>query len=334
MDRTMSREKRVFINGLGLVMGKMDGFKDLIQAVSNNSYVLPERIETINNAVSRQQLRRMDKISRMSLSAATKAKDDAGLTDMEHTGTVFNSVFGPMQTNITFAECVVYNDPDSASPSVFANTVNNACAGYVCMHLKCRGVSTMLLESNYVSYSQSLIKSGKAEAILAGGVDEYTESIFKSLEKRGVKAVESSVVLTLENRISEHTYCELLGGWEAMAGRHPYYGMDKDYNERIKFVLSEALLKYDIKPDNVSGIISTAPVIKENERSVIEKLFDMSTIFYHTIDSDALGAGIGIGLGIASQLIRQSRIPVLLVTHLEISGVYRVFVVKNVTEES
>lgn len=327
----MDDARRVYINGLGLAIGDFREFETLTKALPDSGNFLPKQVLSIQKLSNKIQLRKMDRISKLSLLAALRARDDAQLLNMEKVGTVFNSVFGPLQTNLALAQYIIDKDIDGVSPSMFANTVNNACVGYVCLELGCKGVSTMLLESNYVGYSIHLIKSNKADMILAGGVDEYTGSIFKRIEENGYDVVEGAAVLALGNRITPNTYCEILGYYETMIGEHPYYCTEKkDYRENIKSIINRAMEKAQVTAEDISGLVSEAPAVQKDEEQAVQSIFDMQEFFINEIKSDALGASIGVGLGIASVLLKQAKNSVLLVTNLDYSGVYRVFIVKRI----
>lgn len=325
----------VYINGLGVAVGDDQNFETLTQNTIENNGKLPKIVGNIPKLTKNIALRKMDRLSKLFLLASIRAKDDAQLLEMEKVGTVFNSVFGPLQTNLSLAKYIVDEDIEGVSPSMFANTVNNACVGYVCMELGCKGVSTMLLSSNYVGYAIHLLKSKKAETILAGGAEEYTDYVYDAIDKMGHDTVEGAAVLVLGAEKTSRTYGEILGYSEAVIGEHPYYSkqilIDKD---SIENVIKKAIRKAQVSEDEISGILSGAPAILEEEKEVIARIFQSKANIIEAMKSDALGASIGVSLGIASVLLKQTGNSIILVTNLDYSGVYRAFIVKKFHEGS
>lgn len=329
--KKMNSIKHIYINGLGIAMGDYQDFETFTQSSLNRGGVLPKKVGDIPKLTNKIALRRMDRLSKLSLLAAIRAQKDAQFSDMETVGTVFGSVFGPLQTNLSLAKYIVEDDIEGVSPTMFANTVNNACVGYVCMELGCKGVSTMLLSSNYVGYAIQLLKSNKAETILTGGIEEYTSAVYESIGEMGYDVVEGAAVLVLGTSKTPHTYGEILGYSEAIIGEHPYYCKERlEYRKNIERIIRKAMEKAKVTAQDITGILAGAPAVLKDEKKAIDDIFKIKSYLINTIQSDALGASLGVSLGMASVLLKRINNSVILVTNLDYSGVYRAFIIKKI----
>ncbi|OWR33180.1 hypothetical protein CDO73_01355 [Saccharibacillus sp. O23] len=146
--------------------------------------------------------RRASRFSHLGLCAARSAIRPEWIGDRkaERIGAVFTTAYGPLETNMEFARQMIGDEPDLCSPSLFANTVHNACLGTISMDLGIKGPSTMLLGSNHLLLTRLLLAEGKADLILAGAIEEYNEELERSLHIQGMEARrvdEAAVVLAL-----------------------------------------------------------------------------------------------------------------------------------------
>lgn len=318
--------KKIYINGLGVVAGSFSDFETLTSSIQESKGYLPERVAELPKISNKIAMRKMDRFSKLAVLSSARALKDAGVTDCEHVGTIFSSVFGPLNTNIKFAQYVADKNVEEASPTLFTNTVNNACVGYVCMELQCKGVSTMLLASNYVGYASQLLMNGKAQTILAGGVEEYSEDVFTVLSKT-CHTAEGAAVLVLQTIKTPHTYAEILGYYEAFLGIHPYYqDSSADYEQKMEHIICAAMENAKVAPEDITGILLGTQISSMVQNRIFQKLFTIKKENINTLQTDALGANLGLKLGIASILLRQQTHTAFMVTELDFSGVYRVYI--------
>ncbi|PRA00599.1 beta-ketoacyl synthase N-terminal-like domain-containing protein [Paenibacillus sp. DR312] len=272
--------ERVFISSMGVITCVGTSLEEFWSGINTkkvdyNSIELPIILpQNINPKVSR----RMDRFSRMSLSVSKLVLEKLSLLDTEQIGTVFNTGFGPLQSNINFRNQIETYGVDGVSPTLFTNTVFNAGLGHTCLHLGFKGPSTMLMGSNAVAYSYELIKSNKCDQILCCGVEEYIEeldhsfqlinsttknldSICKPLDanRDGTRVTEGAGGLFIESESSLRSrsgkaLCEILGYSNAITDEfRAIDGPNSDSNVFAQ-VMEMALKNAGICKDHIDGI--------------------------------------------------------------------------------
>jgi 3-oxoacyl-[acyl-carrier-protein] synthase II len=126
-------------------------------------------------------LRPLDRISRIVTSAAQRALDAAGFSRQlraeREVGLVLGTMFSGIRTIAEFDRRGLTRGPSYVSPLDFANTVINAAAGQTAIWHDLRGVNTTVAGSaasglQAIASAADLIRSGRADALLAGGTDE------------------------------------------------------------------------------------------------------------------------------------------------------------------
>src|SRR5439155_21702526 len=124
------------------------------------------------------QLRRMDRLSRMSVAASRLAIGDAGVDlaalPSERGGVVFGTALGDVEDSVAYVHRVFARGPAAASPMLFPNLVLNAPAGYVAMELGFTGVNFSIAQAEVsgehaVALGCDVVRSGRADLVLAGG---------------------------------------------------------------------------------------------------------------------------------------------------------------------
>ncbi len=146
-------------------------------------------------AAARTRIGRLDRICRLTLTAAFLAIDDAGLglplADPERVGLALGTGLGCLLSDAEFYEKVVANGPPAASPRAFAYTVSSAAAGEVTIALGIHGPNTtlhmgMAAGAGALGYAADLIRSGRADMVLAGGADALDGPLADALRDMGL----------------------------------------------------------------------------------------------------------------------------------------------------
>lgn len=241
----------------------------------------------IPKLVDSKTARRMDHFSLITLVTSIMAFSMRGLEkdafDPYRVGTVYNTGYGPINNNISYARKLVNEGVDFVSPTMFASTVYNACVGHVCIHHNLKGASTMLMGSNHIGYSADLLKAGKADIILAGATEEYCKELSDSfhhmayanqhagdvfckpfdLHRGGTKLTEGSAVLVLEregNPLFDQTkcLCEVRGYASSYSRHNPIFAVEKFENKALVHAMSKALEEAELKAEEIDGIIAAA----------------------------------------------------------------------------
>jgi len=141
-------------------------------------------------------LRTFDRATKLVLSAAKLALDDAGLKapldeDLSvRTGVSLGSTLGSVRSISEFDKEGLRGGPRSVNPALFPNTVINAPASQISIRFNIKGfnatISTGFSASlDAIDYAANFIKSYDYDLVLAGGVEELCEQTYKGFHKIG-----------------------------------------------------------------------------------------------------------------------------------------------------
>lgn len=137
-------------------------------------------------ADKRAHIGRLDRLCRLYLSAAYLAVDAAQLRiedgDAERVGLSFGTGLGCLLTNAEYNQKLVDQGPSAASPRLFAYTVSSAAAGEVSIALGIKGPNVtshagLAAGLQAIGYGCDLIRTGKADVVLAGGADALGDAL-------------------------------------------------------------------------------------------------------------------------------------------------------------
>lgn len=145
--------------------------------------------------LGQRNLRPLDRTSRLVASAAQLTLEDSGwsaeMRNAQEVGLVLGTMFCSVHTISEFDRRALEAGPAYASPMDFSNTVINAAAGQTAIVHNLRGLNTTIstgvtsgLEA--ISYAADLIRSGRAQALLAGGADELCFESFYGFDRAGL----------------------------------------------------------------------------------------------------------------------------------------------------
>lgn len=148
--------------------------------------------------LSSPHFRRMDVPSRMIAGAARLALADAGgnATDApaERLGIVVGSAFGDLNGTLDYLQRLFAKGPALVSPMQFPSLVLNAAASFTAMEIGCTGPNFTVahgeVSGDYaISLGCDLIRSGRADVVLAGGGDELGRMVWSTYERlRGLSS--------------------------------------------------------------------------------------------------------------------------------------------------
>ncbi len=158
--RSMTREER---NGLQAThVARCDGF-------------------TPQPEISAMKARRFDRGSQFAIIACAQAIAEAGYDvakDPESIGIALGTGSAGAGALTEFLRVLLAESPEAAPPFHFPNTVANAPASQVSIELKLLGPNVTITQKdpsalNALLFSSLALRSGRAHAMLAGGVDEW-----------------------------------------------------------------------------------------------------------------------------------------------------------------
>jgi len=287
----MMMDHKVVITGLGIIssigIGKEEFWKYCLQGTSGIKPVRGFDVSSYRSRLGGQlpeidfktfikpaNLRRMDRIGKIMVSAVRLALDDSGLDlkieDANRMGLSFGTGLGSSDTVDQFFRSLLRDGPVGAAPLLFQTAVPNAISSHCSIEYGIKGLNITFSHKETstemaMAYAYHLLREGRMDLVLAGGGDELSEPLYhvysmlgalspgrgKGSEgmrpfdrnRNGVVLGEGSGILVLETL--EHAekrgakiYAELAG--VGMAGS------------------TEGLLRYDLDGDSIAQAMSLA----------------------------------------------------------------------------
>lgn len=206
-------DKRIVITGIGVLASNGIGKEAFWSALRNGaSGIKPvtlfdtstSRAKTageitdfkIENFLEGKGFRTFDRSTKLVLSAAKMALDDAGFTTpldeelSQKTGVALGSTLGSVWSISEFDKEGLRSGPRSVNPALFSNTVINAPASQISIRFNIKGfnatISTGFAASlDAIDYAVSLMKLYDYDIVLAGGVEELCIQTFLGFGKIG-----------------------------------------------------------------------------------------------------------------------------------------------------
>ena len=204
----MTAPRRVVVTGLGTVNASTAGGRDALagalalgrssigpvrafDTVAMSSRLAAEVDEaTLASLVDRDAARRLSRICRLALGACVLAVRDAEVAAGPGLGLVVGTEYGDFTSSRDFAHGFLRRGPGGLSPMIFPNTVMNTMAATAAIAIGARAPSVtvnqpVLAGDLAVVRGARLIADGRAEAVVAGGVDELFEDVYERLAQMG-----------------------------------------------------------------------------------------------------------------------------------------------------
>ncbi len=297
--------------------------------------------------LGKKGLRDMDRSAKLICSAAKLAIDDAHLQITEEsahsTGVSIGTTLGSLHSIAQFDRDGLIEGPRYVNPSHFPNTVINSPASQVSIRFKIKGfnttISTGLCASlDAVSYAADFIKLNRADAVLAGGVEELCEETFLGFHtlgylsgtdssqpvccpfdarRNGTILSEAAAVIVLEDkdhalRRGADILSRLIG-----CGNSFDPSSDRGFNcagKGLKEAITIALKDASINPEDIDYIASSANSMKGLDRmesGVIKEVFgaDIPVSSIKSMVGESFSASGGLALAAAAGAIKRGFIP-------------------------
>jgi 3-oxoacyl-[acyl-carrier-protein] synthase II len=161
----------------------VDGFPSRLAA--------PIEDDTLAALIDRDQARRLSRICQLTVAACVLAVRDAGVEAGTGLGVVVGTEHGDFRSSEEFALGYLRRGPTGLSPMIFPNTVMNAMASVAAIAVGAKAPSVTVNQATVagdlaIGRAVTLIESGRAEAVVAGGVDEICEVVYRCLAEMGV----------------------------------------------------------------------------------------------------------------------------------------------------
>ncbi|MCT9110143.1 beta-ketoacyl synthase N-terminal-like domain-containing protein [Streptomyces mirabilis] len=216
--------------------------------------------------------RRMDRLSQLAVASCRAALAHAGLKADEHTGVVLGTGLGPMRSIEDFLLPVLGGCPAHGSPAVFPNTVFNAAAGQVAMHVGAKGPTSTVTTghaagASALTVAHDLLLQHRAEAVLCPAVEDLSPGVLAAYRQlplfgdAGYTLAEAGIALVLERESSARArgariLAEFAG--HAAAGDAAGIGRWNAQGEGVERAMRAALTHAGLTPGELTGIWANA----------------------------------------------------------------------------
>ena len=184
--------------------------------------------DPLERFVPRRALRRVDHFSRMALLGAYLALEDAGRTP-EGLALVVASGYGPTATTFSLIDSMIQDGDACTSPIHFAASLHNTPAAHIGIFMGITGPCLTIsgfedMVPSALMAARLLLAEGRAERVLVGAVDEFSElmAYLWARSAPGPVAGEGAAFLLLSAREEDGPGCCTLEEAVAAAGPWPW----------------------------------------------------------------------------------------------------------------
>ena len=284
-------DHRVVITGLGVVssigVGKEAFWENCLQGISGVKPIQGFDVISYRSRLGAQlleidfkafikpiNLRRMDRIGKIVVSAVRLAIDDSSLNlkeeDSSRIGISIGTGLGSSDTVDQFFRSLLKEGPIGAAPLLFQTAVPNAITSHCAIEYGIKGVNITFSHKESstemaMTFAYHLLKEGRADVIFAGGGDELSKPLYHvysmlgalspgrgkgtegmrpfDRDRNGIVLGEGSGILVLETL--EHAKNRGAKIFAEMAG----VGLSGS---------TDGLLRYDLKGDSIARAMSLA----------------------------------------------------------------------------
>ena len=204
----MSDRRRVVVTGMGSVSAAGPGGSAAVAAalarrtpaIAPVKAFVPDGSSSglaaeVDDALLMQLLdaadvRRLSRICRMALAACRLAVMDARLEGGARLGLSVGSEYGDFRSGAEFFNGFLRRGPAGLSPMIFPSTVMNSMAAVAAIAVGARAPSVTLNQATVagdlaVARGATLVADGRADAVIAGGVDEIFVDVYRGLAALG-----------------------------------------------------------------------------------------------------------------------------------------------------
>ncbi|NOZ20351.1 MAG: hypothetical protein GXP25_04595 [Planctomycetes bacterium] len=217
--------RRIVISGVGPVSAIGIGWEDFANAVRDGlcgieevtafdvdgcrNHQAGEIIDLDVDGYLETEKNYLDRNSELAFAAAKLALNDAGFHPSEETadrvGLCLGTAYGNLDTQQSFYDLLVEKGPKFVSPFLFPHTYNNTSASLLAIEYSIRGVHANFCSGSAAGAEAILcafdsLRLGRADVMLAGGVEALTEVVFKGMDSAGERTIpgEGAALMLLE----------------------------------------------------------------------------------------------------------------------------------------
>ncbi len=166
-------------------------------------WITPDRDFDVTKHLQLRGLRPLARASRLACVAAAAAlrHPEPLPAAPERCAVVLGTRFASIEPLVEFNRAALTDGPGLVNPSSFPNVVVNAHAGYLGILFGLAGPNVTLCgeAAGLDAFAQALdlLELGRADAVLAGGVEAYGETLFEGLRRAGADEPEEAAAFLL-----------------------------------------------------------------------------------------------------------------------------------------
>lgn len=285
------RDERVVITGIGIIssigIGQEEFWKNCLFGISGIKPI--RRFETssyrsklgaevpeidFKEWIRPSNLRRMDRVGKMMVSAVNLALKDSGMDlsreDPNRMGIAIGTGLGSSYTVDTFFRGLLKEGPAGAQPLLFQTAVPNAITSHCAIEFGIKGINLTFSHKEVSSemaltFAYQQLKEGKVDLMFAGGGDELSEPLYHVYSRLGAlspgRGDGEEGMRPFDRRRNGIVLGEGAGILVLERLDHARERGARIYGEICGVGLSgstEGVLRYDLKGDSIANAISLA----------------------------------------------------------------------------
>lgn len=337
--------KRIVVTGIGVIssigIGKEEFWNNLVKGKSGISQITSldtSGYPTHNGGevknfkpelyIDKRKIKILGRASLLAISCAKIALSDAklGLEDLdrERTGVLLGTTMGESQVLEVLNEAWVKKGEQAIDPKLISRCPANVLSSNVAIELKLKGpnyiITTACAAGNYaIGYACDLIRAGRVDIVLAGGVDAFSRLAFTGFNRlyavapekcqpfdknrKGMMVGEGAGIVVLETLESAlkrkaEIHAEILGYGLSCDAYHMTAPEANGIAQSIEKALKEANLKKE-EIDYISAHGTGTPTNDKVETAAIRKVFGERT---KEIPVSSIKSMLGHTMGAASAI--------------------------------
>jgi 3-oxoacyl-[acyl-carrier-protein] synthase II len=173
---------------------------DVPRSETGKRLVYQVDLDSVPDRTLLKKIRRADKLSKMSVLAASDALSDSGIEDIsrKRVGIILATAFGAQVTTFDFLDGVLDYGDAGVSPTTFSNSVHNAAASYVSSSLNIQGPTLTVTQFRFsfqsaLQLAKTWLDQGRCDYILVGAVDQYGDVLGYISEQKLITAKDGRI---------------------------------------------------------------------------------------------------------------------------------------------
>ncbi len=356
--RNRDPKRRVVVTGLGVVssigIGVEEFWKNLIagksgiseiESFDTSAYPVHKGGEVKNfhpeDFIDRRKLKHLGRASQMAIAATKMALEDSKLRKqgIHRAGVILGTTMGESQILEELDKRWVEDGPDNLTQNLISAYMSNNLSVNVANYFGLSGFNAVMptacSSANYaIGYGFDLIKTGKAEIFLSGGVDAFSRVAFTGFNRllamapnlcqpfdknrKGMMLGEGAAILVIEElnhalKRKAHIYSEILGyGLSCDA-----YHMTQPSVEGVAECIRKAIDVSKVNVVNIDYISAHGTGTPQNDRAecfALKKVFkkQLSEIHISSIKSmlgHTMGAASASESIVCSMVLKKKSVP-------------------------